>query len=128
MTLHWQARSDSGGYGCLYGSHGDEPANAGIIYVGPYGSSGCQDNPTAAHVARASVSKRGSYLTFRWSLANHSGTAGFNLDARTHRLNGRLIPVHNAHSYHFTARYRGAGPYVLQVVHRDGSAILVPLR
>jgi len=128
VTLHWQARFDSGGYGCLYGSHGDEPANVGIIYAGPYGSSGCQDNPTAAHVARASVSKRGSYLTFRWLLVNRGGIAGFNVDARSHQLNGWLIPVHNAHSYHFTARYRGAGPYVLQVVHRDGNTIPVPLR
>ena len=128
VQLHWKARFDSAGYGCLYGSHGDEPVNAGIIYAGPFGSSGCQDNPTAARVSRASVSKHSSQLIFRWSLANHSGIVGFNLDARSHRLNGRLIPVHAARSYRFTARYHGAGPYVLQVVRRDGSTIPVSLR
>ncbi len=127
VQLHWQARADSGGYGCLYGSHGDYLANAGIIYAGPYGS-GCANNPTAAHVSRTSVTKHGSSLTFRWSLPNHSGIAGFNVDARSHRLNGRLIPVHAAHAYHFTVRYHGAGPYVLQVVLRDGGTTPVPLR
>jgi len=38
-----------------------------------------------------------------------------------------MIPVHAAHSYRFTARYYGAEPYVLQVVHRDGSTTAVPL-
>lgn len=91
------------------------------------GFPGCSGNPTAARVSRASVSKHGSQLTFRWSLANRSGIAGFNVSARSHQLNGQLIPVHAAHSYRFTTRYHGAGPYVLHVVHRDGSSTLVPL-
>ncbi len=91
------------------------------------GFPGCSSNPTAAHVSRTSVTRHGSQLIFRWSLANRSGIAGFNLDARSHQLNGHLIPVHAAHSYRFTARYHGAGPYVLHVVHRDGSTTPVPL-
>jgi len=92
------------------------------------GFPGCSANPTAAHVSRTSVTEHGSQLTFRWSLANRSGIAGFNLDARSHQLNGQLIPVHASHSYRFTTRYHGAGPYVLHVVHRDGSTTLIPLR
>jgi len=73
------------------------------------------------------VSRHGSQLTFRWSLTNRSGIAGFNVDARSHQLNGHLIPVHAAHSYRFTARYHGAGPFVLHVVHADGRQETVKL-
>jgi len=41
VRLDLFARTDSGGYGCLYGSGNASPATAGIIYAGPYGSGGC---------------------------------------------------------------------------------------
>ena len=89
---------------------------------------GCSSSsPTVSRVTRALVSRHGSQLTFRWSLTNRSGIAGFNVDARSHQLNGHLIPVHAAHSYRFTARYHGAGPFVLHVVHADGRQETVKL-
>lgn len=41
VSIQWTTRNDSGGYGCLYGSHSQSPSQAGIVYAGPWGASGC---------------------------------------------------------------------------------------
>ena len=87
----------------------------------PFDATLLSSSPTIARVASFHVQHHSSIVNLTWHLAQSRGIVGFNLDAGTHRLNHQLIPVHHSPTYHFSAHYRGTGPYVLRIVMKDGA-------
>jgi hypothetical protein len=81
-------------------------------------SSSC--STTAAPVSRFRLSRRATQVTFRWRLASHAGVVGFELFARSRRLDPRVISVHQGEDYRYTARYAGPGPFTLHALLRGG--------
>lgn len=88
---------------------------------------------TAAWVTHFVAQWRGGSVHFAWRMpaGAHSGfgVVGFNLSARSCRLNTHLIRVHEpasaAHVYHFVAHHVRHGAYRLAVVLANGSQVVV---
>jgi hypothetical protein len=92
------------------------PGHSGGLNVVLNGTSG----PTAVRIARFTARRHGVVLTFSWRVSTAAHIAGFDLYAGGRRLNRQPIGVHPSGSYRYTARYAGAGPYVLRAVLDDG--------
>jgi hypothetical protein len=79
--------------------------------------------PTASVLSHTSVTRVGSSMTLRWTLALRQGVIGFNVYAGHHKLNSRLIALHTGAGYRFHT-HTVLGPYVLHVLFADGRQTL----
>lgn len=84
--------------------------------------------PTMSRVAGFSVRRRGGMAVFAWRAPSRVGIAGFDLYGGAHRFNRRLIAVHAAPTYHYRARWSGAGRFSLHIILSAGRQIVVPQR
>jgi hypothetical protein len=83
------------------------------------------NSPTYSPVGSLYASTHHGILTLRWRVGSNVGILGFQVYAKHHRLTNRLIAVHRSRAYHYTALYRGKGPYVLRVLMRSGQVLSV---
>jgi hypothetical protein len=78
---------------------------------------------TAARVVHFTVARKSAHTAFSWSMSDREGVLGFNVYAGRRRLNREMIKSHTAHSYRFTARNAGRGPFTLHTVLEDGTEL-----
>ena len=60
-------------------------------------------------------------MTIKWTVAQATGIAGFQVYAGSTQLTQHTIPAHASRSYHFTTSLAPKGPYTLHMLMIDGT-------
>jgi hypothetical protein len=80
---------------------------------------------TTAPMARFHVRHQHQELTCSWSVKTNRAITGFNVYAGTHRLTQHTVATHTSRRYTFETTWKGKGPYLLQMLRSNGSAVMI---
>jgi hypothetical protein len=84
--------------------------------------------PTVARVSKFVCERHGNRFACSWRVISSSGIVGFNVYAKIHRLNARIIPAQRLRDYRYSAVAKFRGPFRLNVILRDGRSEWIPTR